>query len=143
MPTMSSSLSPVTGMREKPERSASVSACRIVLPRSMTTRSVRGTITSRTSVSPSSKTECTMRRSSSSISDSFSARSTMARSSASEAKGPLRKPLPGVRALPMRISSCGTGPMIRARGSRTYAAAVAVFSGCWRPMVRGETPTAT
>ena len=33
--------------------------------------------------------------------------------------------------------------MIRASGSRTYAAAVAVFSGCWRPMVRGETPTAT
>ena len=33
--------------------------------------------------------------------------------------------------------------MMRASGSRTYAAAVAVFSGCWRPMVRGETPTAT
>ena len=33
--------------------------------------------------------------------------------------------------------------MILASGSRTYAAAVAVFSGCWRPMVRGETPTAT
>ena len=43
----------------------------------------------------------------------------------------------------MRISSGGIGPMIRASGSRTYAAAVAVFSGCWRPMVRGETPTAT
>ncbi len=33
--------------------------------------------------------------------------------------------------------------MIRASGSSTYAAAVAVWSGCWRPMVRGETPTAT
>ncbi len=33
--------------------------------------------------------------------------------------------------------------MIRASGSSTYAATVAVFSGCWRPMVRGETPTAT
>ena len=33
--------------------------------------------------------------------------------------------------------------MTRASGSSTYAAAVAVFSGCWRPMVRGETPTAT
>lgn len=43
----------------------------------------------------------------------------------------------------MRMSSGGMGPMIRASGSSTYAAAVAVFSGCWRPMVRGETPTAT
>lgn len=67
----------------------------------------------------------------------------MARSSASLANGPLRKPLPGVSALPMRISSCGIGPMIRASGSSTYAEAVAVFSGCWRPMVRGETPIAT
>lgn len=91
----------------------------MVLYRSMTTRSVRGTMTSRTSVSPSSKTECTMRRSSSSISDSASARSTSARSSASEANGPCRKPLPGVRALPMRISSEGIGPMIRASGTST------------------------
>ncbi len=109
----------------------------------MQTRSVRGTITSRTRVSPSSKTWCTIRRSSSSISDSFSARSTIARSSASEANGPLRKPFPGVSALPMRISSCGMGPMTRASGTRTYEAAVAVLRGCWRPMVRGETPTAT
>ncbi|KIX78662.1 hypothetical protein SF12_07935 [Streptomyces sp. MBRL 601] len=118
-------------------------ACLIVLYRSMETRSVRGTITSRTRVSPSSKTECTMRRSSSSMSCSFSARSTSARSSASLANGPCRNPLPGVRALPSRISSLGIGPMIRASGSSTYAAAVAVFSGCWRPMVRGDTPTAT
>lgn len=67
----------------------------------------------------------------------------MARSSASLANGPLRNPLPGVSALPTRISSCGIGPMILASGSRTYAEAVAVFSGCWRPMVRGETPMAT
>ncbi|GAA3064866.1 hypothetical protein GCM10020000_55640 [Streptomyces olivoverticillatus] len=45
--------------------------------------------------------------------------------------------------MPSRISSRGTGPITRASGSRTYAAAVAVPSGCWRPMVRGETPTAT
>ncbi len=142
-PTTSSSFSPVTGIRENPERSARVSAWRMVLNRSTEIRSVRGTITSRTRVSPSWKTECTIRRSSSSISDSFSARSTSERSSASEAKGPCRKPLPGVRALPRRISSRGIGPMIRASGSSTYAAAVAVFSGCWRPIVRGETPTAT
>lgn len=84
-----------------------------------------------------------MRRSSSSISDSDSARSTIARSSASLANGPRLKPFPGVRALPSRISSPGTGPITRASGSRTYEATVAVFIGCWRPMVRGETPTAT
>ena len=57
MPTTSSSFSPITGMREKPLRSASESACRRVLSRSMNTMSVRGTITSRTIVSPSSNTE--------------------------------------------------------------------------------------
>ncbi len=143
MPTTSSSFSPTTGIREKPLRSARVSACRTVLPRSTITRSVRGTITSRTMVSPSSKTECTIRRSSSSISESCSARSTSARSSASEAKGPSRKPLPGVSALPSRISSRGIGPRIRFSGSSTTDEAVATFIGCCRPMVRGETPTAT
>ncbi len=90
MPTTSSSLSPTTGIREKPERSARVSAWRTVLCRSIITRSVRGTMTSRTMVSPSSKTECTIRRSSSSMTSFFSARSTSARSSASEANGPSR-----------------------------------------------------
>ncbi len=57
MPTMSSAFSPMTGMREKPERSPSDSAWRSVLLRSMKTISVRGTITSFAKVSPSSKTE--------------------------------------------------------------------------------------
>ena len=67
MPTTSSSFSPTTGIREKPLRSASESACSTVLSASMNTMSVRGTITSLTMVSPSSKTERTMSRSPGSI----------------------------------------------------------------------------
>ena len=67
----------------------------------------------------------------------------MARSSASEANGPLRKPLPGVSALPMRISSRGDRTHDPGQRQQHVGGAVAVFSGCWRPMVRGETPTAT
>ena len=67
MPTMSSSFSPITGIREKPLRRARDSAWRSVLSRSMDTMSVRGTITSRTRVSPSSKTEWIIWRSSASM----------------------------------------------------------------------------
>ena len=63
MPTTSSSFSPTTGIREKPLRRASESACSTVLSRSMKTMSVRGTMTSRTMVSPSSNTEWTIWRS--------------------------------------------------------------------------------
>ena len=58
----------MTGMREKPLRSASDSAWSRVLSRSMNTMSVRGTMTSRTIVSPSSNTERTISRSPGSIS---------------------------------------------------------------------------
>ena len=57
--------------------------------------SVRGTITSRAIVSPSSKTEWIMSRSSCSTTPRCSARSTSSRSSTSVANGPSRKPLPG------------------------------------------------
>ena len=132
----------MTGMRQKPERRASDSAWRSVLSRSMKTTSVRGTITSRTIVSPSSKTEWIIARSRSSISWFSSARSTSSRSSASEANGPSRKPLPGVTALPTRISSCGNGPRMRASGWTRLAATSATGAGCCRPRVRGETPIA-
>ena len=109
----SSRFSPITGMRLKPLRSASDIAWRSVLWRSMKTTSVRGTITSRTIVSPSSKTEWIIARSPDSMTWLASARSTSSRSSASEENGPSLKPLPGVRVLPTRISSCGSGPRIR------------------------------
>ena len=76
----------------------------------MNTTSVRGTITSRTRVSPSSKTEWIICRSPDSMTLLASARSTSSRSSASEANGPSLKPRPGVIALPTRISSRGSGP---------------------------------
>jgi len=54
-PTMSSTDSPITGTRVNPVRRASARAWRTVLVRSIQTISVRGTITSRATVSPSSK----------------------------------------------------------------------------------------
>ena len=50
-------------MREKPLRRARESACSTVLSLSMNTMSVRGTMTSRAMVSPSSNTERTISRS--------------------------------------------------------------------------------
>ena len=80
-------------------------AWRSVFVRSMKTTSVRGTITSRTRVSPSSKTEWIICRSPDSMTLLASARSTSSRSSASDANGPSLKPRPGVIALPTRIST--------------------------------------
>ncbi len=71
---------------------------------------MRGTITSRAMVSPSSKTEWIIFRSPDSITADASARSTSSRSSVSVENGPSRKPRPGVIALPIRISSRGSGP---------------------------------
>ena len=53
----------MTGSRLNPLRRASARACRTVLVRSIQTTSVRGTITSRAIVSPSSNTEWIMFRS--------------------------------------------------------------------------------
>ena len=109
----------------------------------MNTMSVRGTMTSRTRVSPSSKTEWIISRSSGSMTLRSSARSTRSRSSASEVNGPSLKPLPGVTALPSSMRSLGRGPKIRVRPYTTGALASAIGSACWRPSVRGETPTTT
>ena len=91
------------------------------MSRSTQTTSGRGTITSRTSVSPSSNTEWIILRSSSSTTPLVLAMSTSSRSSTSEENGPWRKPLPGVSALPMRISSRVSGPSSVA-SARTGAA---------------------
>ena len=56
-PTMSSTFSPITGIRECPLRTASDVAWPAVLSSSIHTISVRGTITSRAGVSPSSNTD--------------------------------------------------------------------------------------
>jgi len=118
-------------------------ACRRVFPRSITTMSGRGTITSRAIVSPSSNTEWIICRSSSSISRSCSARSTSSRSSASDVNGPLRNPRPGVNALPSRMSSCVIGPSTVASSATGPASTTATWAGCCRAIVRGATPTST
>ena len=116
----------MTGMREKPERSARDSPCRSVLSFSIHTISVRGTITSLTMVSPSSKTEWIMRRSPASMRSDASAMSTISRSSASEVNGPSVNPRPGVIALPMMIRICGMGPItvVRAEINRVLLSAI-------------------
>jgi hypothetical protein len=65
-PTISSTLSPITGSRVYPVRKESASAWRTDLVRSIHTISVRGTITSRAIVPRSSNTEWIISRSSAS-----------------------------------------------------------------------------
>ena len=134
---------PVADDRDPGEaRSAgtATSPARRVLSGSMVTMSVRGTMTSRTTVSPSSKTEWIISRSPASISAVSPARSTRSRSSASDSNGPSRKPRPGVTALPSATSSRASGPSTRRSQTSTGAATSATRSACWRPRVRGLTP---
>jgi len=57
MPTTSSTPSPSTGRRDRPDCTERSSASRIVAESAISTMSMRGTITSRTMVSPNSMTE--------------------------------------------------------------------------------------
>ena len=105
--------------------------------------SVRGTITSRATVSPSSKTEWIISRSCASITELSPARSTRSRSSDSLWNGPSRYPRPGVTALPSATSTRASGPSTRRSHTMNGDATSATWSECWRPSVRGETPTTT
>ena len=78
---MSSTSSPTTGTREKPERTNRRSAEAAGVSASMVTMSVRGTMTSRTRVCPRSRTERTMSRSSSSKLSGSPTSSTISRRS--------------------------------------------------------------
>ncbi len=109
----------------------------------MKTTSVRGTITSRTIVSPSSKTEWIICRSPDSMTLEASARSTSSRSSASEENGPSEKPRPGVIALPTRISRRARGPSTLVKRISGPEESSATRSECCRPTVRGATPMTT
>lgn len=142
-PQMSSTESSITGTRVKPVRRASASAWRTVLARSIQTISVRGTITSRATVSPSSNTEWIISRSESSTTPRSCARSTSSRSSTSEVNGPSRKPWPGVIALPITMSSRDSGPSTEPSTRTGPATIIPTRYGCWRPMVRGPTPIST
>ena len=104
-----------------------------LLSASIHTISVRGTITARAEVSPSSKTDWIIRRSSSATTPRSCAMSTISRSSISEAKGPLRNPLPGVIALPIRIRSRLIGPSRAPMTCSGNAATSAIEYACWRP----------
>ena len=105
--------------------------------------SVRGTMTSRAMVSLSSNTDWIISRSPCSTTPRCSAMSTSSRNSISDENGPSRNPLPGVMALPSRISSEDSGPKIRPSARTAPALRTATRYGCWRPRVRGPTPTRT
>ena len=103
--------------------------------------SVRGTMTSRARVSPSSKTEWIISRSPASMSAESRAMSTRSRSSLSLSNGPSRKPFPGVTALVRAMSRRLNGPSTRRSHTVVGAAASATRVLCCAPSVPGETPT--
>ena len=124
---------------------ARCTACRSVLVSSIHTTSVRGTITSRTMVSPSSNTDL-QHLALGLLDHAAVARPCrpVSRSSMSEENGPSRKPRPGVIALPIRISSEATGDRTLADALGWAAAAARPTPyGCCRPRVRGSTPITT
>ena len=86
------------------------------------TMSGRGTITSRTIVSPNSKIEWISSFSSSSISPSLDATSAEARSSCSVMYGPSFKPLPGMSTFASLSSAVGERPEHAAERTRTGGA---------------------
>src|SRR5215471_12091434 len=103
--------------------------------------SVRGTMTSRTIVSPRSKTEWIIARSPGSMTRRSSSRSTRPRSSSSDSPEPSRPLRPGVSTLAAATSSRGSGPSARTTGASTLAAAPASCRSYWRPRVTGQIPT--
>ena len=107
----------------------------------MATMSVRGTMTSRARVSPSSKTEWIISRSPASMSAESRAMSTRSRSSLSLSNGPSRNPFPGVTAFVSAMRSRLNGPRTRRSHTVAGAAASATRVLCCTPSVPGETPT--
>ena len=140
---MSSTFSPITGMRECPLRTARVIAWPADLSLSIQIISVRGTITSRAGVSPSSKTDSIILRSSAATTPRCWARSTTSRSSISDANGPLRNPRPGVSALPTTTNNRLIGINSHEISRSGTAVANAMEYAFCRPRVRGPTPMTT
>ena len=135
--------SPTTGMRLKPLRSASDIAWRSVLCRSMNTTSVRGTMTSRTIVSPSSKTEWIITRSRSSMSWFSSREVDQVAQLGLGRERSLAEALAGSERVAdqdqqLRQRTEHPGQRVHERGPLSSATG----AGCWRPSVRGETPIA-
>jgi len=136
---MSSTPSPMTGTREKPERTNRARAFSSGVSRVTVIMSVRGTITSRVKVRPSSKTECSIVRSSSSICSLSDTRSTMSRRSSAASS----RSSSSVRPLPRRIraATAVTGRARTVRPRTTPERAWSTSSGWRRPSSRGESPT--
>ena len=105
MPTTSSSSGPSTGSLLYPCSIARSSACDTVASCGIIAMSGRGTITSRTTVSPNSMMLSISSRSSCSITSSAAAAPTMPSSSCSLTNGPCLRPLPGSSTFVSQISA--------------------------------------
>ena len=99
----------------------------------------RGTITSRTRVSPNSKIEWIRSFSSSSMAASSDATSAMALISSSVASGPWGSPRPGMIAFATLTRTAASGPMARCTAMRIGATRRAHLSVCWTAHVFGVT----
>ncbi len=113
---MLSVVSSYAGRRDLPAEIDSSIASSTVASASIATMSGRGSMTSRTTVSPNSKIEWMSSRSSVSIDDSLAATSAIVRISSSVTNGPPRRPLPGITMLAspmnMRVSTRSGGKRV-------------------------------
>ena len=104
--------------------------------------SVRGTMTSRTTVSLNSKIEWMSSRSPSSSTSSSVASSTML-SSCSSLETPAKRRRPGVTRLPSETSAFASGPRSTRRKCTSGALRRSTVSACALPTLRGLAPTST
>ena len=142
MPRMSSTSSPTTGMREKPERTNRRRAEGAGVSASMVTMSVRGTMTSRTSVCPRSRTDRTMSRSSSSkLSGSPTSSTISRRSEISSARACASVGSGAGREERTRVSSGSATWLRRARRSASPVPTNAIPSGLRAPHWAGRKET--
>ena len=109
----------------------------------MKTMSVRGTITSRTMVSPSSNTEWIIIRSPASMSWLLLGEvDQLAQLRLGRERSLAQALARGDRVADEDQQPAASGPSTLASGWTSRAAASAIGPGCWRPRVRGETPMA-
>src|SRR5947209_5900078 len=115
------------------------------VPPATVTMSGRGTITSRTTVSPNSMIEWMRARSSCSMTSSCWATSAIASSSSSEMNGPSLRPLPGMMTLarPIRPRERTRSGQKRTRAATGRPARRAARSACWIAQVFGAASAIT
>ena len=134
--------SPMTGIRDTPLPRKSDIAAATGSSASTATMSVRGIMTSRTTVSLNSKIEWMSSRSSSSSTSRAVASSTMLSSCSSEEKDAVLG-RPGVTRLPIATRAAATGPRMTREACTSHALQRMTRRAFMRPTARGLDPTST